>query len=46
MFELDCDILVPAAISNQITETMHMILKLVSLLKLLMDLQHQKQHVF
>ncbi|MGT2397630.1 hypothetical protein ACVPOR_02455 [Staphylococcus aureus] len=42
MFELDCDILVPAAISNQITEDNAHDIKALSLLKLLMDLQHQE----
>ena len=46
LFELDCDILVPAAISNKSLKIMRMILKPILLLKRLTDLLHLKLHEF
>ena len=46
LFELDCDILVPAAISTKSLKIMRMILKPILLLKRLTDLLHLKLHEF
>ena len=46
LFELDCDILVPVAISNQITEDNANDIKADIIVEVLTDLLHLKLHEF